>query len=398
MPRQLAALAACARRAQRALARAALAAAAVAAPTPLWAISIEFDYSYDAGAFFGTAASPTPARATLELAARTFSSFTDLLAPIQPAGTNHWTAQFRNPGTGAVASIPDLVVPQDTVLIFAGGRNLAGTRLGEAGPGSYSFPPGSSPGAAFADAVINRGQGPSAADFAPWGGFIEFDTIAAGGAPRRWHFDPRSAPAADAYDFYTVAVHELAHLLGFGTSTAFASDRSSGQFIGSAAVDLYGGAVPLHTDGQHWSAAVASPPYASPVKPSLGPSLTAGDRKLFTPLDYAGMADVGWSITPQQLQLPGDIDGDADVDGADFLTWQRNLGGLGGSPGDVNGDLVVDGYDGWLLQANVGALGAPASAAATAAVPEPAAGVLLALSALATRTAARTRRKAPVSF
>jgi hypothetical protein len=43
----------------------------------------------------------------------------------------------------------------------------------------------------------------------------------------------------------------------------------------------------------------------------------------------------------------GDFDGDGDVDGADFLTWQNGLGATSASAadGDANGDEVVDGAD-----------------------------------------------------
>jgi hypothetical protein len=39
-----------------------------------------------------------------------------------------------------------------------------------------------------------------------------------------------------------------------------------------------------------------------------------------------------------------DFDADGDVDGADFLTWQRGVGvgGVTHSMGDANGDAVVD--------------------------------------------------------
>jgi hypothetical protein len=55
--------------------------------------------------------------------------------------------------------------------------------------------------------------------------------------------------------------------------------------------------------------------------------------------------------------VAGDADGDADVDGHDFLVWQRSTGGTAGLPlsgdvdpktavaGDFNGDGDVDGRD-----------------------------------------------------
>ncbi len=79
----------------------------------------------------------------------------------------------------------------------------------------------------------------------------------------------------------------------------------------------------------------------------------------------------------------GDFDGDGDVDGADFLTWQRGLG-LTGQPdattGDSDDDGDVDAADLALWQSHFG--GTPA-VAAIGAVPEPASLALLAAGALA---------------
>ncbi|MEZ6061148.1 MAG: hypothetical protein R3C19_12355 [Planctomycetaceae bacterium] len=51
-------------------------------------------------------------------------------------------------------------------------------------------------------------------DFGP-GGAITFDTTGV-----TWNFDD-AAPGGGESDFFSVAIHELAHLLGFGTSASF---------------------------------------------------------------------------------------------------------------------------------------------------------------------------------
>ena len=65
-----------------------------------------------------------------------------------------------------------------------------------------------------------------------------------------------------------------------------------------------------------------------------------------------------------------DFDSDGDVDGADFLTWQRGLG-LTGQTNNVNGDAdgngAVNGADLNVWRSNFG----PAAAPVAAAVPEP---------------------------
>ncbi|QEG32907.1 DUF4623 domain-containing protein [Bythopirellula goksoeyrii] len=68
-----------------------------------------------------------------------------------------------------------------------------------------------------------------------------------------------------------------------------------------------------------------------------------------------------------------DFDGDGNVDGQDFLTWQRNFGLIGGATlmdGDANGDQNVDGLDLSVWQNQYGTV--PPLSAAVVAVPEPA--------------------------
>jgi hypothetical protein len=359
------------------------------------AITIQFDYSYDTLGFFGTAQNPTPARTTLEFAARTFTPFTDTLSAIQPGGGNSWTAQFVDlPSTKTFNNVPNLTVPQDTLIIYAIARDLQPGVLGQASPGMYQF--NGSPSSSFSNAVSNRGQGDTSLDFAPWGGVIAVDVRNdAADAPRNWHYDIGSKPAPNAYDFYTVVTHELAHLFGFGVSNAFSNDISNNAFTGANAVSLYGGSVPLYL-GQHWASNVTSPPFlpGTQPKPSLGPILPLGERKLFTPLDYAALADIGWEVPPELLGLPADFNGDAVVDGADFLIWQRGYGGFGGTPGDANGDLRVDEVDGWIMTNYLGSQGVVpgALAAASALVPEPARASLAIIGLFVLATSGRGRR------
>lgn len=360
------------------------------------AINIQFDYSYDTLGFFGTAQNPTPARSTLEFAARAFTPLMDTLSAIQPSGGNAWTARFIDPSTNTFNNVPNLAVPQNTLIVYAIARDLAGSAIGQASPGNYQF--NGSPTANFSSAVTNRGQGDATLDFAPWGGVIAIDIQNSSGVPRNWSYDLGAAPAANNYDFYTVVTHELAHLLGFGVSNAFSADISNNAFVGANVQSLYGGPAPL-AGGQHWASGVTSPPFlpGTQPKPSLGPSLTLGERKLFTPLDYAALADIGWQVPPELLGLPADFNGDAVVDGADFLIWQRGYGGFGGTQGDANGDLRVDDFDGWIVSNYLWSQGfAPEAVAATAptslTIPEPTAAGLAAVGLLGFALQIRRRR------
>src|SRR5690606_17154808 len=77
-------------------------------------------------------------------------------------------------------------------------------------------------------------------------------------------------------------------------------------------------------------------------------------------------------LTPEEflfVTAPGgddaDFDDDQDVDGADFLIWQRGFGGAGSNgTGDANGDSQVNAQDLAIWKAAFGG-------AAVSAVPEP---------------------------
>ncbi|MEO2048397.1 MAG: hypothetical protein ABGX16_17735 [Pirellulales bacterium] len=70
--------------------------------------------------------------------------------------------------------------------------------------------------------------------------------------------------------------------------------------------------------------------------------------------------------------LPADFDTDNDVDGMDFLTWQRGFGITADATlaqGDANGDAMVNGLDLHLWQTDVGSMANMAMTSQTA--PEP---------------------------
>jgi hypothetical protein len=86
-----------------------------------------------------------------------------------------------------------------------------------------------------------------------------------------------------------------------------------------------------------------------------------------------------------QVAPQGDFDGDGDVDGADLLKWQQQLGLVGLYPenslaADANADGVVNAEDLSLWQDNVAT-----ASASTAAIPEPASATILVIVALVAR-------------
>ena len=359
------------------------------AGVPAEAINIDFqlacslDGTCGAGDFF---VDHPEALDDLNFVAQAFTPFADSLTAVSDS-----TVSFTHPDTGAIGTqLTGFSTPADTVTIYIGGRDLPTNQVGTAGPGG--------PASSFA-----RGQGTIAGamadDFAMWGGAITFDTTALGGADRNWHFGSESLPGPGQVDFISVALHELGHLFGFGTADSFENQVANGEFQGAATMALYSGAVPVLFNSSsfkhdHWAESVTSPPYNQQPAPAFGASLTAGRRVLLTPLDYAGLQDIGWEVPAQLLGLHGNTDGDTDVDGIDFLAWQRGYGTTSGANalmGDLNGQGEVDSYDLWLWEQNYAAKSTPIGLVGALQVPEPATWVCLAIGILLQNRRRRVR-------
>jgi len=143
-----------------------------------------------------------------------------------------------------------------------------------------------------------------------WRGTVTFST--------GWSWYAGPSEIFNDYDFFTVALHELGHVLGIGTLTPWTSQVSGGRFYGKNATAAYGGAVPLasyvdpygRTQYVHWGNGVKStlPGTGTLQTASFSPITTAtfrpGERRYLTDLDLAGLADIGWNIVIPQQNIP----------------------------------------------------------------------------------------------
>lgn len=239
------------------------------------AVGIRFDYSFDATGFFTDPAK----RAALEQAGADLGRHLSApLAALTPAAGNTLVVSFFSPATGQRVRLLNTAVPADTLVVYAGGRPIPGNTTAFGGYGGYELT-GSQP---WFDAVAARGPG-----FTLWGGALTFDS------ETNWYTGPADAVGRTQTDLYSVAVHELGHVLGIGTAPAWDALSRGGRFVGPAAMAVYGGPVPLGPDGSHWADGVT----ANGEPASLDPTISSGTRAGFSSLDFAGLRDVGWTVT-----------------------------------------------------------------------------------------------------
>lgn len=247
----------------------------------LLTITIQFDYSRDTNHFFDD----TARRQILELAGETLGSrLDDHLLAITPSSGNTWSLNASNPsGTGSF-TLSNQTIPENTVLVFVGSRNMSS--LGVGGPGGYS----SSGSDAWLDLVAARGQAGMLnipeTDFGLWGGSITFDHDA------NWYFGMSAdGQGSNQQDFLSVVMHELGHVLGIGTAGSWDNQVSGSFFTGLHSTAEYGGNVPL-SGSSHFHEGTED----GGDEVAMDPTLLVGTRKLFTALDYAALADVGWEL------------------------------------------------------------------------------------------------------
>lgn len=265
-------------------------------------LRVRFDYTYDSTGFFNQAIR----RQRLQDAADALvGQFTDTLDAIRPSGSNRWTPAIFNPRTGSQVTLPgSLSIAANEIVIYVGARNFSGSQVAEAVSGYFTFAQGSQD---WLDTVRSRGEVGALADnptdVGTWGGSMAFDE------PRDWFFGADIAEiGAEQNDFYSVAIHELAHVLGFGIVLPGAAQSSwetlvqGNQFTGARSRALYGGNVPLSQGGGHWDFGVTS----DGQETAMDPNLLRGQRKRFTSLDFAAMNDIGWTLRPRMTRVTVD--------------------------------------------------------------------------------------------
>lgn len=256
------------------------------------ALDIRFDYSYDTQGFF---AEPLR-KQVLEAAAKSWESKLEgVPLPAIPLGTgvNTWSLKFNRPDTAADlgaqnTSLVNKPLPENTVIIYVGGRpDVYGGFAGYAEFGYTMFGT-----LAWVEQISSRNTGTR---FCSFGGAIAFDSDAG------WYFDsdPSTTEAfPQLLDFYTIAMHEIGHLMGFNNgSAAFNRLRLGGGFKGERTVRIFGGEPKIEPDG-HWPGDFLFQGRGLVMRPLT----TVGERVELSPLDVSLLQDLGY-VAPGGIKV-----------------------------------------------------------------------------------------------
>lgn len=255
-------------------------------------MTLAIDYSLDTSGFFAA----SERRVAVEQAAAMLSArLGDSLSGVAASGGNTFSVGVFHPATGAVTQFQNPTIAANEIRIYVGARQLGSDTLGRGGGASFN----ASGTQSFLDLVRGRGE-PGATlpdaqqtDTAPLAGSLSFDVDTS------WYFGTTTPVPAGQFDFLSVALHELGHVLSYSGSVRSWDNliRSTADglvFTGARSEAIFGGPVPLENDA-HWKAGTISP---GDGETAMDPNVTQGQRKLFTPLDWAGLDDSGWDVLP----------------------------------------------------------------------------------------------------
>lgn len=268
----------------------------------------------------------------------------------------NYNFSYTNPTDGTSVALDSIQLASNEIRLYVGMRELNNTTigmggnsvLGQGGPGGFGVSFGASSGSGFmgwdmaldaaeaaGNTIYERGDGPiigSASGSFPLGGdpgnyelnvgathghlWFDIDTNNDGltdsvsELENSWHFDHTTDVAAGKNDFYSVAVHEVLHAIGFGTSDSWDDLVSGTNWTGTNVIAEFGtGTNVIDASGGHIASGLMSTRLfdGAAQEAAMDPTLTVGTRKYLTALDAAFLRDIGYSTTavpePSSLAL-----------------------------------------------------------------------------------------------
>ncbi len=295
------------------------------------ALNITFDYRYDNDGFFDA----VERRTVLEKAGEFWGSriSDNLTAAVSDnPGVRSYDVDIRHPSTGELDYVDDNLrnfsVQKNEYKIFVGTRDLNPSNpnrptLGQAGFGGFGNIFGDDN---YINNVRTRGQigvqEDPPTDFQRWGGWISFDNR----NTEEWYFDLDTSTfdgqdqqnAANKFDFFSTALHEIGHVLGIGAADTWNNSivdipGLGPLFLGPNANEVADGNIFIDQDDNgnltgHFASETSG--FGGGLFEGQEALMTPaavngpGSRKLPTNLDYAALKDVGWEVSASPVPVP----------------------------------------------------------------------------------------------
>lgn len=122
-----------------------------------------------------------------------------------------------------------------------------------------------------------------------------------------WHFDHTTPVGTGKIDIYSIALHEIIHVLGYGTSKNWENFISGTQWTGPAVTAILGEGVPaLEDDLFHILDGLESPGYLDGElrQTVMNSSPVVGKRDQLTVLDLAFLSDMSYNVVVTPVPEP----------------------------------------------------------------------------------------------